>query len=76
MPKVKVYALKSSLYFEGVPFVIGDEINLPEYMVNEWLALGLVSRESPKKTAPEAQDEKPKEPKKVNLGGVLHKDRP
>jgi hypothetical protein len=63
MPKVKVYALKSSLYFEGVPYMAGDPIDLPEYMLREWLSLGLVSQEPPA-------------PKEVVLEGTMHKDEP
>ena len=62
MPKVKVYALKDGLRFEGAPYLKGNPIELPEYMLKEWLALGLVSREPP---AP---------PAKVEMRGAMHKD--
>jgi hypothetical protein len=75
MPKTKAYALKSSLYFDGEPYMVGNPIELPDYMVKEWLALGLVSLEPPAPKV-EAPVEKPKEPKKVNLGGALHKEHP
>jgi hypothetical protein len=61
MSKTKVWALKSSLYFEGVPYVVGNPIELPDYMVAEWLALGLVSREPPA-------------PKEIALEGAMHKE--
>ncbi len=59
--KVKVWALKDSLRLDGIPYCKGDALDLPEYMVKEWLSLGLVSRTAP--DLPATPEEKPKENK-------------
>ena len=36
---VKVTALRDSLYYESVPYCRGNVLEIPEHMLDEWLAL-------------------------------------
>jgi hypothetical protein len=52
--KVKVTALHGDLYYDGVPYQRGNILEIPEHMLNEWLALGHITAYVEPAVVPEA----------------------